>query len=832
MNKLKSDVSLASSIAADKSVGSLDALLDGLSTHTDRVYILSEVGYDTVYFNSDAYATLLSCMKRDSDLSGIIIDGPLTRLDRPEFLNVDLTYWEKGRDICEGASRTIKNSEQYDHMFSLQLETLDLRLKEVRALFPQTPIYCNIDTDDFQFTLSAMLNEALLRKTQEVDLKINHLKNKRSVYREELSSLRKDLKKDSSTSFDEVKVNDGGLRDVGGAAENFESGSRTTRIDNLEQRLANIDSEISEEYTKKNLFREKKVRPAHQLYTREIMEDIYARIQQVCDSSRVVLLKAPSHISFSDLVMHFSHNSRRSWVVSKGIDEGYVGAHLDYLRGLRLAGVDCVVESGHHGCGFKQLQKLYDTVSETNFQNQGSSSPHIGQDHMTVVFALPFEDQQKIGLFLQGDMSVRMSGGKPIGTRKIAAIDRMHSGGVSGVTVIGKDRAGLISTEWISYDSIITCGNVLLQTASSSLGAFSSSLDTSLSALDTGDVGGDVLRRALIFSTSDEHIGSPEENILVRKAASHIYSYFATHPLMVGGVGFVGAGYISGGDTGEANSKKWNHRYHFRLDPMQLLYQNIEKIQGCLKGGTPVDFLNLLHSVTSDAKAGSVEDMQVILQRVADYYDSFFSVSSEHSQLQYLHLSVPGNHADGVLVDLGLRESDFFVQRLHSRGVEVFEVGKQSSIGSSRVGIGGYSSARILQIPDYGKNIDGSNAFGPVNLLIQHDPKGNKSSGLVGAGRAVQADLALAGHTHETYVKTYSCGANKFGVAYRLATLQGTTATEKYYAASPPRTQAAHLFIPFGEGHFFEKTIPAPYLEKVAKAHLEETVRGVMFSNN
>ncbi len=773
-----------------KSSSTLDTLLGNLTTHTDRVYVLSEVGYDTLYFNPQAYSSLLSMMKSDPDLSGIIVDGALTRLDRPEYLNDQLSYWEKSNSVCDLVSRTIKNSEQYEHMFSTQLELLGEKFKELREQFSTVPIYFNVDTDDFQFTLSAMLNEALLRKVQNIDLEINHLKNKRTTYRDELASLRRDGKKEGDRMEGEfVSTSDTGQ----------------DRVSNLEQRLSNIDSSISEEYTKKSLFREKKVRPAHQLYTREILQDVYIRIQQLCDQYGVVLLRAPGRIEFSDLVLHFSHNSSRTWSVCSNLDERYIGHHLDSLRDARGRGVDVVVESGHHGCGYKQLQKLHDVVSETNFQNQGSSSPIIGQDHINVVFALPFEDQENVSEFARGQRGVRLSGGKAVGTRKIAAVDRLLSGGVSGITIIGKDKAGLISTEWVSYNTIKS------------------------ENFSCGEYGG-AQKRALIFSTSDEHIGSPEENISVRRAGIQVHSFFATHALMVGGVGYLGAGYISGGDTGEANSKKWNHRYHFRTDPMQLMYDNIDRITECMKGGNPADFLKLLHSVTSDSKSGSVEDMQVILSRVADYYDSFFHVSMAHSLLQFLHLSVPGNHADGVLVDLGLRESDFFVQRLHSRGVGVYEVGKESNLNMSRVGVGGYSSARILQIPEYGRTVDGEVAFGPVNLLIQHDPKGSKSSGLVGAGRAVNADLALAGHTHETYVKTYSRGANDFGIAYRLATLQGTTPTEKYYAASPPRTQAAHLFIPFGSGHLFEKTIPAPYLERIAKAHLEETVNRVMFS--
>ena len=37
------------------------------AARTSRVYVLSEVGYDTAYFNNAAYSNLLSLMESDKD---------------------------------------------------------------------------------------------------------------------------------------------------------------------------------------------------------------------------------------------------------------------------------------------------------------------------------------------------------------------------------------------------------------------------------------------------------------------------------------------------------------------------------------------------------------------------------------------------------------------------------------------------------------------------------------------------------------------------------------------------------------------------------------------
>jgi hypothetical protein len=165
-----------------------------------------------------------------------------------------------------------------------------------------------------------------------------------------------------------------------------------------------------------------------------------------------------------------------------------------------------------------------------------------------------------------------------------------------------------------------------------------------------------------------------------------------------------------------------------------------------------------------------------------------------------------------------LRESDFFAQRLKARGIGTYEVGKPGQpygLSDARVFLGGYSNARVLNIPDYGLDIDGNVLFGPINLVVQHDPKGSRAEGVTGAGKSCGADVSLAGHTHDNFLRLYRREDNVFGVAYKLATMQGVSPTEKYYANSVPRTQASHCLVMPMQGDFSEKAVPIARLQEL-----------------
>ncbi|MBW2997187.1 hypothetical protein KY349_02485, partial [Candidatus Woesearchaeota archaeon] len=98
----------------------------------------------------------------------------------------------------------------------------------------------------------------------------------------------------------------------------------------------------------------------------------------------------------------------------------------------------------------------------------------------------------------------------------------------------------------------------------------------------------------------------------------------------------------------------------------------------------------------------------------------------------------------------------------------------------------------------------------------------------IGAGKNAGADLSIAGHTHDNRMRLYKTGDNTWSVAYKLVTLQGVSPTEKYYAASVPRTQAAHKIVMPMPGDFSEQAIPVTYLREQGRESLRRTVEQEM----
>ncbi|MBW2999670.1 hypothetical protein KY339_03280 [Candidatus Woesearchaeota archaeon] len=764
-----------------------------------RVYVLSEVGFDTDYFNPKAYDNLLELMSQDKEISGVIIDGALTRLDRPEFLNDELSYWKKSEKECMEETENIPNKRQYKSMRDTQLSILEQKLREIKDKVPQAKeIVFSIDSDDIQYTVSAMVNEMLLRGQKEIKESITKLREKRKGWNKEYTKLQKEYERLE-------KIEDSGRKKAG----------LKKRINNYEGKIERIEEKIKDKSDEQKLYREKKARPAHQYFTARFVKKLYRRYQELCDSIGVKLVTKPSVLQFDNLVVEYAHSRHATWAMLKRRDKALLeSTHgkldkdqkkaFNFLKKASAEGIDVILESGHAGIGYKQFQKIKDNASETNFKNQSLYDPDIAEEHITIVMALPFEDQEKVSRFVKGEEPVRMSGGKPMNTRKHAAVDRDNNDSVSGLTVITQDENGLIGTEWIQYQNFAD-GSVLKQPEEYSI----------------------------ICASSDEHIGAPEENLMARDGLIALYNKLLKKPSSFRGKKAFAKGYINGGDVAEANSRKWNHRYHYKRDPHELLRENIAMLTKFSPDNIE-KIIEMAMKMTNDAKGGSVESMAVILERAADYYERLLKGTLKQSKLKCAHASVTGNHSDDVLRDLGLRESDFFVQRLKAKGINVYEVGRPDYFeekNGARVFIGGYSNARILNITDYGKDVNGRTMFGPINLILQHDPKGSGFKGLVGAGKNVGADVALAGHTHDNWLKIYKTGDNTFSVAYRLATMQSVSPTEKMYAGSVPRTHAAHCLVMPMPGDFSEKTMPATYLRDEGRKSICE-IAGKEFRKN
>ncbi|MBW2996781.1 hypothetical protein KY349_00400, partial [Candidatus Woesearchaeota archaeon] len=757
----------------------------GKDARGSRVYVLSEVGYDTDYFNPDAYENLLKVMAEDKDISGILIDGAVTRLDRPEFLNDSLTYWRRSEEDCMNETESIPNKRQYKNMMETQLKILEQRIMEMKERVPQVKdVVLSIDSDDMQYTISAMVNEMLLRGQKEIKESITKLRERKKKLKKDYTKMQKD--------YENLESMDGSGKKKAGL---------TKRMRTCESKLDYVEEKIKDKADEQKLYREKKVRPAHQFFTARFIRKLYRKYQGLCDRLDVTLVTNPSIIKFNDLTIDYAHSRHATWAVLKRRDKALVES--THGKSDKLKGIDVLLESGHFGIGYKQFQKLKDSPAETNFKNQSSFDSETCDDHITIVMALPFEDQEMISGYSTGKKPIRLSGGKPMNTRKIAAMDRYKNDCVNGITVITKDEDGMVGTEWIQYRNFAN-GSVLKQPEEYSI----------------------------ICASSDEHIASPEANPIVTKGWVELYNRLLKQPTSFRGRKAFAKGLINGGDVAEANSRKWDHRYHQKRDPEEVMKENLELLTRFSPDSID-KIVELAMKMTNDSMGGSVESMAVVLDRVADYFESTLNGSLEKSRLKWLQVSTTGNHSDNVLRDLGMRESDFLQQRLKERGIETYEVGrpdyfKKNPEKDARVFLGGYSNARVLNIPDYGLDIEGKPMFGPVNLVVQHDPKGSDMRGVIGAGKNAGADLSIAGHTHDNRMRLYKTGDNTWSVAYKLATLQGVSPTEKYYAGSVPRTQAAHKLVMPMPGDFSEQAIPVTYLREQGRESLRRTVEQEM----
>ncbi len=769
-----------------------EAPKDAEAPKRSRVAYISEVAYDTEYFerpdSQQAYSNLLEFLSQDRSVTGILIDGAITRLDRPEFLNERLTYWDKSEEECREATEQIPNSDQYMTMMRTQLSIVDERLRELRQRVPHArQITFSLHSDDLQYTASAMLNELLIRKQARIGDKIEKLKVKKKDLKKKRTAFERDFKK--------LKGKRGGARDR--ATLKRKINTCTTKVDNIEEKLTDL-------YEEQQLYREKKVRPIHQHTTNTFLQRIYSMYKGICDKYGVRLVTGEDKLVFDDhLTIDYSHSRHKTWHPVKGRDKNLVKEVHGELRKLKGSGIDVKLESGHFGMGFKQLQKLMDSPEENNFLNQSDYVSKTCDEHITVVLALPFENTAAIGEYCKGRKAIRMSGGKPMSTRKTAATDRYYNGGVSGLTIIEKDEQGIVRTDWIQYQNFVD-GAVLRQPEEYSM----------------------------IAASSDEHMRSPESNPIVTDGwVERFKSLVAEGTVLRGRKAFV-KGYLNAGDMGEANSRKWRHLYHHQRAPEEVMDENI-RLLADFHPESIDEVIALAIRKTNDSMGGSVESMDDILDSVADYLERFLDPLLAGSMLRHLLAVTEGNHSGDILRDLGLRETNFFRQRLKAKGLKPFEVGKpgyMQDMENARVVLGGYSNARIFQITDYGMGVDGRPMFGPINLVVQHDPKGSGMGGVIGAGKNAGADLSIGGHTHDNVLKLYKTDDNQFGVAYKLATMQGVSPTEKYYASSVPRTQAAQELVMPMPGDFSEKTIPVGYLRdegmaairRKAEAHLKK----------
>ncbi len=777
-----------------------------------RAHFWPELGYDTHYFNPDAYENLVKFAEQDPDEIMIVIDGALTRLDRPEVLNKRLSHWDDTDRECHEASELIPNYEQSQHMRDIQFEILRERMAELRKRLPDREkhhlVLC-INNDDTQFTASKLLLDLLIHRKATIALQIKVLSEtkKRISVEQRKSQQTVDAHKKVTAKFNKTKQDRAVLR--AGKAARTDLGAQIKHLRKVQAKVIAKQEEL-------NLYREQKIRPKHQHLTKTLVEDLQQRYRAICKDFNIKYIDRPGRLlkfgkAANDYTIKYAHSGHKTWAAVRGREKSFTKSvvqanQIEHDNEIKKITAEAVaqrvhshVESGHAGAGFTTTQKLKDHPAETNFKGNSSYDPTIAgqEEYVDISMAIPFEDQTRIASFVENNEQVRMSLGKPGGTRSHAVFDRFMNNSVSGLMM--KTRSledGRIWTRYIQYQDFVD-GTVLEQPE----------------------------RYWTTWLTSDEHLGAEGENPMVRDGMFALYEEHAKKPFSFHGKPAQLAGFISGGDTGEAMSISWNRRYDDRRDPQELLQEYVAQFSQ-LNPGKAEEVLALAIKMVSDTMGGNPSSMRVVMERVATYYWRFLNITLKVSPWKWAHVSVPGNHADGELQKIGLRETDFFGRDLKAKEIGVFEVGiserglPDSQVGA-RVGLGGYGDARIIQIKDYGIGVGNKPLPGqvPINLVVQHDPSGPDMEGIIGAGRQAGADLTLSGHTHVNGVQLYRTKLNQWSVACRLSTLQGVTMTQKKYAGTLARTQAGCRIIMPKPGNFAIQTLSAADLREVGQQY-------------
>lgn len=767
------------------------------------VAFISEVGYDTEYFDDRAYATLVASLSVYPGLTGIVLDGALTRLDRPEYLNEALTYWINVS--VQEAKEEMARVPSYEHganMLSKQLSILSQRLGELRQAMPQVQIVYSFHDDDLQHTVSVLMNQLMLAHKHALTSTIRN-------HQTEIEQ-RDEICRTAQETIDN-------LEGVAGSDAARDRKNAKRRLKSNQQAIINLNDQIEQVRLEQQYFRENKMRPLHQVVTRNFMTDLFARVQEICTEHQVILVTHDALLRFGSLTFLYGHSGHKTWGVIKKRKENLREGVQNIMRAfweqpealypgaagqsgvatlhtvLRESGIDAVVESGHSGGPFTSVQKCAVLSEEINFKNAGLFDGTVSDQYVRVVSVMPFESRQKLGAYVHGQQAVRLSGGKPGGSRSSRAVERYHASVPAGLTILTKGESERTGVQWIKYADFIN-GVGILPT------------------------------KHVIASSSDEHVGGPFWlplilegwiNFLTELTQTKEGFPFLTQKSHL-------AGMILPGDQIDANTSGWPYgKEKMSYNPMQVQQDSLHQLLA-LEPNDPESLAKLIGYMTSLAGGGSVESMRDILDWATDYMWRVLTTLLPETMLQFVLVRIPGNHTGSALARLGMNSNCFLEQRLKVAEIPYFLVGRPEFIApaereTARVFLGGFGISLVGAIENYGRAIDGSYLFGPIRLSINHNPKGPEMSGLVSAGRGTRADVVVAGHTHEFYVVPYLSGNDQVGFAVRVPTLEGVTDVELYYAGDLLRVQGALLMSMPGPGQFAEEFVFVHKLRQVGQ---------------
>ena len=126
------------------------------------VCFVSEVGFGTEFFTEAAWDNLIKFINLNPDIKVVVVDGAMSRMNRPEFLNEFLTYWKKTREEAEEINEKIPNNEQYQILLRKMMELVKERMGELRKKCPQVKVVLCECTDAMQHSFTFTLNYLLL----------------------------------------------------------------------------------------------------------------------------------------------------------------------------------------------------------------------------------------------------------------------------------------------------------------------------------------------------------------------------------------------------------------------------------------------------------------------------------------------------------------------------------------------------------------------------------------------------------------------------------------------------------------------------------------------
>lgn len=763
---------------------------------------LDEVGFDSEFCTAIAWENLIKLVRQNLDINAVLIDGALSRLDRPEFLTDEelFTYWYKTIEEAEEISNQIPNYEQFTTMAKIQLKILERHLAALKTARPDLQILLSTDSDGMQHSFTYRLNEILVSKQKDLSDAIEaankKIKKQKRVCKASNKTLSDLNKKEKKADKENAKA----MSSIANAmSKEFEKLKSADEVIKEQRTLIEVKS------AKLQLFRDKKIRPMHQALTRKVTKKIYENLERVCRRVKVKLIPGPTIIMVNDMVIDYSHSRHFTWGIIKGNDKnllnGLVGAIPEYqekvkkITGGRKADI---VLQGHHGTGWTHVQRSHYQTDSLNFNDISRFDSTVVEEYLHFIVAPTFEDQTKVAEFLNTKRPDRMGpSGKPISTRNNPAIDRYRNGGVSGIVIMSKNELG-IGKQSIAYQKFLD-GSVLTQPD----------------------------KYHAIIASSDEHKFHPAEDPLAQLGLLSLFENLLKSPFTFRGKPALASGYLNVGDIGEANTESWRHRPDHKLSPNKIL-ERIIKLTG--QATNDEDRLKQVLELAMLGISGGAENMDDVLGAIADYLMDFLKLALQYSELKYGAAAVPGNHLGNILDRHGIKELAYFKQILKAKGIGYFEVGVSGdSVNNTdpnvRVAIGGYETANCLSIERYGLNKNNEPLFGPINLFMIHDPKGSGKTGVVGAGKNANADLALAGHTHDSYSQASRTSDNSWRMALRVPTMQKVTATEIVYASSEPRTTGAVLFIMPSPGDFSEIFLDINKLRQLGREKIESMLR-------